>query len=57
MEPTHVVVDTRDGYVFWRDGSGELLTADSAAKLADKRNDYAVGTHVVRRLVPPNPPL
>jgi len=36
--PTHVVVDTRDGYTFARDHRGALFTAETAREMADLRD-------------------
>jgi hypothetical protein len=36
---SHVVVDLRDGYTFWRDSSGRLFTAAEAAAFAAVRNE------------------
>lgn len=38
VAPSVVVVDTRDGYTFWRDASGDLFTAESAHRFAAVRN-------------------
>lgn len=51
--PTHVAVDTRDGYVFYRGQDGELFNSDSARKFADKRNaELKQPTYYVFGLVP-----
>src|SRR5581483_12449060 len=39
MEPTHVVVDTRDGYTWAKDGHGQPLTEETAAQMAQAYND------------------
>ena len=36
--PTHVVVDTHDGYPFWAGADGELFTLESATAFARERN-------------------
>lgn len=38
MNATHVVVDTWDGYTFWRDADNELFLHASAIEFANKRN-------------------
>jgi hypothetical protein len=38
MHASHVVVDTRDGYTFWKDADGELFTLDTAHRFAMVRN-------------------
>lgn len=39
VSPTHVVADTRDGFVFSRDSQGRPFTEASARQFADERND------------------
>lgn len=38
MHATHVIVDTIDGYVFWKGSDGEFFTAETAQEFADHRN-------------------
>lgn len=38
MAPTHVVVDQRDGYVFWRSADRQLFTHMTAQQFASSRN-------------------
>jgi len=55
MQPSHVVVDTRDGYVFWRGGDGALFnkqTADTYAAIQNTALNHPI--YVVRRLVEPS---
>jgi hypothetical protein len=35
---THVVVDTKDGYTFWKGGDGELFRYEGAREFAEHRN-------------------
>lgn len=39
MHATSVVVDTRDGYTFWKDANGQLFNIDTARRFADIRNE------------------
>jgi hypothetical protein len=39
MNPSHVVVDTTDGYVWAKDQFGHLFDADTAKQFAQMRND------------------
>jgi hypothetical protein len=39
MHPTSVVVDTRDGYTYYRDANGRLFDLDAARRFADIRNE------------------
>lgn len=55
--PSHVVVDTTDGYVFRAGSDGELFTLETAAAFARERNaemkpEYR--TYAVFRLVSEN---
>jgi hypothetical protein len=45
MQPTHVIVDTSDGHVWWNH-AGAMLTETTAAELAGRFNG---------RLTPPRP--
>lgn len=46
MEPTHIVVDTRDGYLFRAAGDGMLFTAATARAFAAHRNeDFPAAEH------------
>lgn len=38
MNASHVVVDTRDGYMFWRDRNGKHFDSAGARQFADQRN-------------------
>ena len=38
MHATHVVVDTRDGYTFWNDSTGQLFDQARATSFAGQRN-------------------
>lgn len=38
MQPTHVVVDTRDGYTWAFDADAKPFTYHTASKFADVRN-------------------
>jgi hypothetical protein len=38
MQPTHIVVDTQDGFVFSKDADGVLFTESIAWSFANKRN-------------------
>lgn len=35
---THVVVDTTDGWTFWKDENGKLFNEQSATAFAEARN-------------------
>lgn len=53
MAPTHIVVDTRDGYVMWRTRHGEPFTADTAAATAAERNAPLINpSHIVMVTAP-----
>lgn len=55
MEPTHIVVDTRDGYLYRAPSDGVLFTAATARAFAESRNAEMKPEHrtyAVRRLVP-----
>lgn len=56
MIATHVVVDSRDGYTWWRDINGNLFTEETANAWAKMVNDEMIPearTYVVRALVGP----
>lgn len=38
MNATHVVIDTHDGYTFWRDSEGNLFDQAAAAMFAQQCN-------------------
>jgi hypothetical protein len=42
MFPTSVVVDTTDGYTYWRDADGDLLTLTTARDMAARLNSTAL---------------
>lgn len=59
MEPTHIVVDTRDGYDYRAASDGVLFGAETARAFAEQRNAELkpeFRTYVVRRLVPDETP-
>jgi hypothetical protein len=55
VHPSHVVVDTRDGYVFRTDSDEYLFDAETAAAFAKRRNPQLnpeLGSYWVFKLVP-----
>jgi hypothetical protein len=40
MRASHVVVDTRDGYIFWRGADGKLFTQETACAYARMAHTY-----------------
>lgn len=42
MTPKFIVVDTRDGYVFWRDSKGEFFTEGTADEFVAERSPVCV---------------
>lgn len=53
--PTHIVIDTADGFVFARDGEGHGFTAGTAAHFASLRNSELAPerrTYVVATVTP-----
>lgn len=56
--PTHIVVDTRDGMCFYKDGKGRLFDESVARRFADHRNREQIApSYVVTALtlVPQQP--
>jgi len=58
MQPTHVVVDTRDGYTWFMGEDGRPMVEATAGRFATKRNDELPRerqTYRVFALVPADP--
>lgn len=36
--PTHIAIDTRDGYVFWRDSDGKFFDGSTGQRFINSRN-------------------
>lgn len=49
--PTHVVVDTRDGYVFSKDSYGRPFNGSLAHMFANSRNMEKPGTYKAFQLI------
>lgn len=53
--PTHIVIDTKDGFVFSRDGEGHGFTEGTATHFANLRNSELTPerrTYVVATVTP-----